>query len=55
MKNEKQLFEIPSLTSLEGDMVSLDSLNDLNSVYSFCEYGCDFGCAKGQPTPPEYK
>ena len=47
MKNEKQLFEIPSLTSLEGQSVSLNSLDELNTVFDSCNCGCNGGCAIG--------
>jgi hypothetical protein len=47
MKNEKQLFEIPSLTSLEGKNISLNNHDDLNTVYASCSCGCELGCSFG--------
>jgi hypothetical protein len=48
MKNEKQLFEIPSLTSLEGQCISLNNIDELDTVVAGCNCGCNTGCGGGE-------
>jgi hypothetical protein len=46
MKKEKKIFDLPSLSTLEGKELSLNDLGDLE--YDFCcSSGCERGCSEG--------
>ena len=47
MKREKKLFELPSLTSIEGKMLSINDLGDIEDAFTTCDNGCDDGCSSG--------
>ncbi len=46
MKKEKKLFELPSLSTLEGKNLNLNDLEDLEDEFG-CGTGCDAGCSNG--------
>ncbi len=46
MKKEKKLFELPSLSTLEGKNLNLNDLEDLEDEFG-CGNGCESGCSTG--------
>ena len=47
MKREKKLFDLPSLSNIEGKNLSINDMNDIESGFKTCNNGCDDGCSSG--------